>query len=186
MSLFRLSANRFANHSCEPNCSVERWIVDDYTRVGLFAIQDIEAYTELTFDYNYTYASTEKIKCLCGTAKCREFIGERRLSDRQKATEKRAFESSSETAGEQKEHSDVCFSCLNEDDTVTDNVLLMCDYHSCTHSWHPSCVGLDSIPSGDWICPGRFEILLHTNNIISLTLSPLSLSLNLKFMTTSP
>lgn len=33
--------SRFINHSCEPNCEAERWIVKGQTRVGIFAIIDI-------------------------------------------------------------------------------------------------------------------------------------------------
>lgn len=44
---------RFANHSCNPNCESQRWVVDGVTRVGLYALDDIKADTELTFSYNF-------------------------------------------------------------------------------------------------------------------------------------
>lgn len=33
--------SRFINHSCEPNCEAERWIVKGLTRIGIFAKIDI-------------------------------------------------------------------------------------------------------------------------------------------------
>lgn len=32
---------RFMNHSCQPNCETQKWMVNGATRVGLFAICDI-------------------------------------------------------------------------------------------------------------------------------------------------
>jgi SET domain-containing protein len=46
---------RFINHSCEPNCVVERWIVGDELRLGVFAKRQILVGKELTIDYNYRY-----------------------------------------------------------------------------------------------------------------------------------
>lgn len=34
---------RFMNHSCMPNCETQKWVVNGCTRVGLFAIYDIQA-----------------------------------------------------------------------------------------------------------------------------------------------
>lgn len=42
---------RFVNHSCEPNCAFEKWIVRGEERCGVFAIQRVEAGHELTVDY---------------------------------------------------------------------------------------------------------------------------------------
>jgi histone-lysine N-methyltransferase SETD2 len=44
---------RFINHSCEPNCETQKWVVRRELAIGLFALQDIPAGTELTFDYNF-------------------------------------------------------------------------------------------------------------------------------------
>jgi len=45
----QLSGNisRFINHSCDPNCHTEKWIVDNECRMGLFASKDILAGTFL-------------------------------------------------------------------------------------------------------------------------------------------
>jgi histone-lysine N-methyltransferase SETD2 len=33
--------SRFINHSCDPNCQLERWVVRGRMRIGIFAIRDI-------------------------------------------------------------------------------------------------------------------------------------------------
>lgn len=56
LTLKHLQGNlgRFINHSCDPNCKTEKWTVaDDELAIGLFAIKDIPAGTELTFNYNF-------------------------------------------------------------------------------------------------------------------------------------
>ena len=41
------------NHSCNPNCVLQKWVVGNRMRMGIFALKDIPAGTELTFDYNF-------------------------------------------------------------------------------------------------------------------------------------
>ena len=66
---------RFMNHSCQPNCETQKWTVGGDTRVGLFAIDDISAGSELTFNYNLECVGTDKKKCQCGAPNCSGFIG---------------------------------------------------------------------------------------------------------------
>lgn len=67
---------RFINHSCDPNCQREKWMVNGEVCIGLFAIRDIKKGEELTFDYNCSQAiGTAAEKCECGSADCRGFIG---------------------------------------------------------------------------------------------------------------
>lgn len=67
---------RYMNHSCNPNCRAERWEVVGAPRVGLFASQDLEVGTELTFDYQFdSRNSTVGFECLCGAENCRRRIG---------------------------------------------------------------------------------------------------------------
>jgi hypothetical protein len=44
---------RFINHSCEPNCGVEKWEVNGEERCAIFALRDINSGEELTFDYKF-------------------------------------------------------------------------------------------------------------------------------------
>jgi hypothetical protein len=43
--------------------------------IGLFALKDIAAQEELTFDYNFERYGDKPMRCFCGTKKCRKFIG---------------------------------------------------------------------------------------------------------------
>ncbi|XP_026473475.1 probable histone-lysine N-methyltransferase Mes-4 isoform X3 [Ctenocephalides felis] len=78
------NVSRFMNHSCDPNCETQKWTVNGDTRVGLFAIKDIEADTELTFNYNLESTGGDKKKCYCGAAKCAGFIGAKKNSKNNK------------------------------------------------------------------------------------------------------
>lgn len=96
---------RFLNHSCGPNLSIERWKLSSYEefQIGIFAKEDIEADTELTYDYGWQdfssivapvgAASTlvDKLsatlpvvlvdparqKCFCGSGYCLGYLGKR-------------------------------------------------------------------------------------------------------------
>ncbi|CAA7013440.1 unnamed protein product [Microthlaspi erraticum] len=67
---------RFINHSCEPNCRTEKWMVNGEICVGIFSMQDLKKGQELTFDYNYVrvFGAAAK-KCYCGSSHCRGYIG---------------------------------------------------------------------------------------------------------------
>ncbi|TKY74225.1 Histone-lysine N-methyltransferase ASHH2 [Spatholobus suberectus] len=67
---------RFINHSCDPNCRTEKWMVNGEICIGLFALRDIKQDEELTFDYNYVrvFGAAAK-KCYCGSPNCRGYIG---------------------------------------------------------------------------------------------------------------
>lgn len=76
------SPMRFMNHSCNPNCKIVPVTTTNSTDTRLyylafFAIKDIPAGTELTFDYN-PYFKTSKaedpdaVKCLCREPGCRK------------------------------------------------------------------------------------------------------------------
>lgn len=68
------------NHSCNPNCKIKPVSIDHADDriyyLAFFALRDIPAGEELTFDYNPGANRKEKkfagaVKCLCGDAKCR-------------------------------------------------------------------------------------------------------------------
>ncbi|KAJ5166796.1 uncharacterized protein N7482_005577 [Penicillium canariense] len=75
------SATRFINHSCNPNCkiipvSTTRLSDQRLYYLAFFAIRDIPAETELTFDYHPNWDGSKNVdpnavKCLCGEENCR-------------------------------------------------------------------------------------------------------------------
>ncbi|TKY90631.1 hypothetical protein EX895_000629 [Sporisorium graminicola] len=84
---------RFANHSCDPNCRIEKFIIcgtDEALsaefQIGLFANRDIAEGEELTYNYGWaafqprdiTGAPTAQVpseQCLCGAANCSGILG---------------------------------------------------------------------------------------------------------------
>ncbi|XP_021377179.1 uncharacterized protein LOC110465579 isoform X2 [Mizuhopecten yessoensis] len=67
---------RFVNHSCEPNCEMQKWNVNGYYRMALFALKDIQAGRELSYDYNFhSFNMDSQQICKCGSEKCRGVIG---------------------------------------------------------------------------------------------------------------
>ncbi len=53
---------RFINHSCEPNCATEKWVVAGELRVGIFAKELIPAGTELCYHYRLDWNRGAKVK----------------------------------------------------------------------------------------------------------------------------
>jgi hypothetical protein len=68
---FKGSTSRYINHSCDPNCELQRWVVKGYPRIGIFAIRDIADGEPLSYDYQFDTNEAETFKCYCGTDKCR-------------------------------------------------------------------------------------------------------------------
>jgi hypothetical protein len=67
---------RFVNHSCEPNCEMQKWSVNGLFRMALFALRDIEPGEELGYDYNFSlFNPAEGQPCKCGSSQCRGVIG---------------------------------------------------------------------------------------------------------------
>lgn len=80
---------RFINHSCDPNMRIFARVGDHADKhihdLALFAIRDIPAGEELTFDYvdgledmdsdaHDPSLTKDMTKCLCGTARCRGYL----------------------------------------------------------------------------------------------------------------
>ena len=53
---------RFINHSCEPNCATEKWLVGGELRVGIFAQKRIPAGDEITYHYRLDWNRGERVK----------------------------------------------------------------------------------------------------------------------------
>ncbi|XP_029808482.1 histone-lysine N-methyltransferase NSD2 [Suricata suricatta] len=145
--------SRFMNHSCQPNCETLKWTVNGDTRVGLFAVCDIPAGTELTFNYNLDCLGNEKTVCRCGASNCSGFLGDRpkastSLSSEEKGKKTKKRTRRRRTRGEaKKESEDECFRCGDG------GQLVLCDRRSCTKAYHLSCLRLRKRPFGKWECP---------------------------------
>lgn len=66
------SIARFVNHSCEPNCYIEKLYVNGLPRMVLFASFPIAVDEEITFDYRFDSFEVTAQHCYCGSANCRK------------------------------------------------------------------------------------------------------------------
>ena len=73
---------RFCNHSCNPNCYVDKWVVGEKLRMGIFAERKIKAGEELVFNYNVDRYGANPQPCYCGEPNCTGFIGGKTQTER--------------------------------------------------------------------------------------------------------
>ncbi|KAK2803747.1 histone methyltransferase set2 [Onygenales sp. PD_10] len=73
---------RFCNHSCNPNCYVDKWVVGEKLRMGIFAERHIKAGEELVFNYNVDRYGADPQPCYCGEPNCTGFIGGKTQTER--------------------------------------------------------------------------------------------------------
>ena len=72
---------RFANHSCGPNCKLEKWRVGEEPRLVLIALKDVPPGKELTYDYNAGGTEADTTvgqECMCGAPNCLGAIGSKK------------------------------------------------------------------------------------------------------------
>ncbi|XP_032432778.1 histone-lysine N-methyltransferase, H3 lysine-36 and H4 lysine-20 specific isoform X3 [Xiphophorus hellerii] len=143
---------RFMNHSCQPNCETQKWTVSGDTRVGLFALVDITAGTELTFNYNLECLGNGKTVCKCGSANCSGFLGVRPKNnppsdDKGRKLRRRGHGRKKKKALPTKEREDECFSCGDGGQMVS------CKKPGCPKVYHADCLNLTKRPAGRWECP---------------------------------
>ena len=73
---------RFCNHSCNPNCYVDKWVVGDKLRMGIFAERNIKAGEELVFNYNVDRYGADPQPCYCAEPNCTGFLGGKTQTER--------------------------------------------------------------------------------------------------------
>lgn len=73
---------RFCNHSCNPNAYVDKWVVGDKLRMGIFAERHIKAGEELVFNYNVDRYGADPQPCYCGEQNCSGYIGGKTQTER--------------------------------------------------------------------------------------------------------
>ncbi|KAH9947798.1 hypothetical protein B0H21DRAFT_691297 [Amylocystis lapponica] len=64
---------RLINHSCDPNCTAKIITINGEKKIVIYAKQDIELGSEITYDYHFPIEQ-DKIPCLCGSVKCRGYL----------------------------------------------------------------------------------------------------------------
>ncbi|XP_050949120.1 histone-lysine N-methyltransferase NSD2 [Labeo rohita] len=143
---------RFMNHSCQPNCETQKWTVNGDTRVGLFALTDVPAGTELTFNYNLECLGNGKTVCKCGASNCSGFLGVRPKNNPPSDDKGRKLKKKSQMKRKSqqeviKEREDECFSCGDGGQVVS------CKRPGCPKVYHADCLNLTKRPAGRWECP---------------------------------
>uniref|UniRef100_A0A8C6MEE1 Histone-lysine N-methyltransferase NSD3 n=1 Tax=Nothobranchius furzeri TaxID=105023 RepID=A0A8C6MEE1_NOTFU len=145
---------RFMNHSCSPNCETQKWTVNGDVRIGLFALCDIEAGAELTFNYNLHCVGNRRMSCHCGSDNCSGFLGVQptvrtsRLQREEKAKNAKLKPKKRKLRPESKHtHEYFCFCCGGGGE------LVMCDRKECPKAYHLLCLNLTKPPYGRWECP---------------------------------
>ncbi|KAF8113882.1 hypothetical protein N665_0045s0120 [Sinapis alba] len=66
--------SRYINHSCNPNTQMQKWIIEGETRIGVFAISDINKGDHITYDYQFVQFGPDQ-ECHCGAICCRKKLG---------------------------------------------------------------------------------------------------------------
>ncbi|XP_010874853.3 histone-lysine N-methyltransferase NSD3 isoform X1 [Esox lucius] len=147
------NSSRFINHSCSPNCETQKWTVNGDVRIGLFTLCDIDAGTELTFNYNLDLVGNRRSSCHCGAENCSGFLGVRPTSavvmeKEEKARNAKLKPKKRKLRPEGKHtHEYFCFWCGEAGE------LVMCDKKDCPKSYHLLCLNLTKPPYGRWECP---------------------------------
>lgn len=70
--------SRFINHSCSPNCEVQKWMVNGLPCIAIFSVRDILQGEELTIDYKFhLYNNLEEKACKCNAKNCSGVFGKK-------------------------------------------------------------------------------------------------------------
>ncbi|KAF7666199.1 hypothetical protein LDENG_00117330 [Lucifuga dentata] len=147
------NSSRFMNHSCSPNCETQKWTVNGDVHIGLFTLCDIEAGTELTFNYNLHCVGNRRTSCHCGADNCSGFLGVQPTSavvmeKEEKARNAKLKPKKRKLRPEGKHtHEYFCFCCGEGGE------LVMCDRKDCPKAYHLLCLNLTKPPYGRWECP---------------------------------
>ena len=155
------------NHSCNPNCRVEPWVIAGFYRLVVFAERDISAMEELTFDYNTDVPEntpkedrgdkdSDMVDCLCGSKICRKPRFKRRTKPTRQTKPARQTKPTRQTKPirqtkpARQTESTWCI-CGGKDDG---DWMVMCNEDRCKYQWfHFRCVGLTAEPEREtWFC----------------------------------
>uniref|UniRef100_A0A674MJG7 Histone-lysine N-methyltransferase NSD3 n=1 Tax=Takifugu rubripes TaxID=31033 RepID=A0A674MJG7_TAKRU len=139
--------SRFINHSCSPNCETQKWTVNGDVHIGLFALCDIDAGTELTFNYNLHCVGNRRTTCNCGSDNCSGFLGVQPTKEEKARNAKLKPKKRKLRLEGKHTHEYYCFCCGEGGE------LVMCDRKDCPKAYHLLCLNLTKPPYGRWECP---------------------------------
>ncbi|XP_012235708.1 histone-lysine N-methyltransferase NSD2 isoform X2 [Linepithema humile] len=136
--------SRFMNHSCAPNCETQKWTVNGDTRIGLFALRDIESSEELTFNYNLASDGETHKQCLCGAPNCSGFIGLKVQKQQPKKDDKPKRRWRKKL---------ICWRCGQK---ISDSSkFIICSQTTCKKKYHMTCVEVDEAEP-KFSCPWHY------------------------------
>jgi len=166
--------SRFANHSCDPNLRTEKWNISGDLRVGLFAVRNIEAGEELTFEYGVEseFRGDTIFHCLCGAEACTGFMGRSKKLGGVPSIQDSALSVSSNSNGvsngrQSNKNRTRTSNLANGQDVNTcfgcglTGQLIACQMAKCSRKFHPKCIKVKGqsmrhrSPTQRWICPSH-------------------------------
>ncbi|XP_025159312.1 histone-lysine N-methyltransferase NSD2 isoform X2 [Harpegnathos saltator] len=163
--------SRFMNHSCAPNCETQKWTVNGDTRIGLFALRDIESGEELTFNYNLASDGETRKACLCGASNCSGFIGlkaqkqqlpamqpavQPKSTPQPKKVEKTLEKTLLHRKLEKRHKRSIKYMCWQCGQAISSSSeLLICQQRTCKKKYHRTCVTFDGVES-KFSCPWHY------------------------------
>ncbi|XP_011300581.1 histone-lysine N-methyltransferase NSD2 [Fopius arisanus] len=131
--------SRFMNHSCQPNCETQKWTVNGDTRIGLFALKDIDKGEELTFNYNLATEGETKKPCLCGASNCSGYIGLKAQKPQLSVVQQTKIEKAEKVKRQRKTSKKIhkCWTCGK---VISGDSFIECGMKSCCKRYHTKCV----------------------------------------------
>lgn len=135
---------------------MQKWYVNSQPRLAMFALRDISAREELSYDYNVQWTGQWQSgqRCECGAPNCTgkmSAVAAHKKADAQKPKRK----PKRRRPNPAKRHlakllAQPCRVCAS---TGEDESTLLCD--TCDGAFHMYCLTppLDVVPSGEWHCP---------------------------------
>ncbi|XP_066584168.1 histone-lysine N-methyltransferase NSD2-like isoform X2 [Prorops nasuta] len=147
--------SRFMNHSCLPNCETQKWTVNGDTRIGLFALRDIDEGEELTFNYNLASDGETRKPCLCGAPNCSGFIGLKANKQQMSVPQQKKIDKAEKMKRRKKRRNNGCWNCGKS--IPKESNYLICSQKTCNRKYHSTCVEVENADL-KFICPWHFCI----------------------------
>eukprot|EP00850_Spirogloea_muscicola_P003184 SM000012S25446 [mRNA] locus=s12:1163763:1167737:- [translate_table: standard] len=88
---FKGNLSRLINHSCRPNCELQKWHIDGEMRIGIHAITDILKGSTLSYNYQFVQFGSERMDCHCGMEGCRGILSANTKKDYQNDVHRELF-----------------------------------------------------------------------------------------------